>query len=300
MTEIPKLRPTKRQRIMDLIKTAGVDISDWKNFKGGVKKAASNPKYCYSWSFVQPETVVVLNLWYDDLRKRQERIVQRLDLRNDARQYSSLAKPEWQRRAKQMDQAIQTALREKLPIRVVICDGKMHRLAKEKRASQVQRRLLDSETWTVTRYDWKTGNCEVTRGSASSVMTTGPELLPFIPEEIYDVDLEEGGRQRIIVNAYERNAKARAICLSRWGSCCAVCGFNFGDKYGEPFRGLIHVHHLTPVSSRPERYTLKPSRDLRPVCPNCHAALHHRKNPPYTINEMKAMLREAAAQDSDS
>ncbi len=110
MSEISKLRPTKRQRIMDLIKIAGMDVSDWKNFKGGIKRAASNPKYCYSWSFVQPKAVVILNLWYDDLKNHNGRIVQRLGLRKDAREYSDLGRPEWQRRAIQMDQAIQAAL----------------------------------------------------------------------------------------------------------------------------------------------------------------------------------------------
>jgi hypothetical protein len=283
---------------MDLIEIAGVDVSNWKNVKGGIKKAASNPKYCYSWSFVQPEKVVVLNLWYDDLKTPQGRIIQKLDLRKDARQYAGLGKPEWQRRAIQMDQAIQTALRKKLPVRVVICDGKMHRLTKERKASQVQKRMLDAETWTVTRYDWKTGKCKVTRGLSNVTADIEAESLPFIPEEIYDVDLVEGGRQRIVVNSYERNPRARSICLSHWGTRCAVCGFNFEDKYGESFRGLVHVHHLTPVSTRDQRYSFNPTRHLRPVCPNCHAALHHRKNPPYTIDEMKEILRGGAAQDS--
>jgi 5-methylcytosine-specific restriction enzyme A len=292
MSEISKFRPASRQRIMDLLQVVGVDVSDWKNFKGGIKRAASNPRYCYSWSFVQPEKVVVLNLWYDDLKTSNGRIMQELDLRKDARQYADMGKPEWHRRAIQMDQAIQSALREKLPIRVVICDGKMNRSPKEKKASQVQKRMLDTETWTVTRYDWKTGKCEVTRGSTTVTATTESEALPFIPEEIDDIDLEEGGREQIVINAYERNAKARSICLSRWGSTCAVCGFNFEDEYGELFRGLIHVHHLTPVSARIQRYSLNPARDLRPVCPNCHAALHHKKNPPYTIDEMKAILQK--------
>ena len=37
---------------MDLVKLAGVDVSDWANFKG--KHASTNPKYCYEWSFIEP------------------------------------------------------------------------------------------------------------------------------------------------------------------------------------------------------------------------------------------------------
>jgi predicted HNH restriction endonuclease len=30
-------------------------------------------------------------------------------------------------------------------------------------------------------------------------------------------------------------------------------------------------------------------RDLRPVCPNCHATLHHRE-PPYSLEEVRQFL----------
>jgi hypothetical protein len=36
-------------------------------------------------------------------------------------------------------------------------------------------------------------------------------------------------------------------------------------------------------------YELNPIRDLRPVCPNCHAMTHRRK-PAYTIEELKGLL----------
>jgi predicted HNH restriction endonuclease len=33
-----------------------------------------------------------------------------------------------------------------------------------------------------------------------------------------------------------------------------------------------------------------PIADLRPVCPNCHAVIH-RANPPYTLDDVRDMLR---------
>jgi len=61
MSELSEIRPKDQHRVMDLVKAAGVDVSDWGNFKGGEKKAACNPKFCYEWSFVEPQKVVVLN-----------------------------------------------------------------------------------------------------------------------------------------------------------------------------------------------------------------------------------------------
>jgi 5-methylcytosine-specific restriction protein A len=54
--------------------------------------------------------------------------------------------------------------------------------------------------------------------------------------------------------------------------------------------GFIHVHHLVPVAKIKKRYRVVPSRDMRPVCPNCHEMLH-RKTPPFTIEEMRGIIR---------
>lgn len=64
------IEPVTHRRVMDLVQEAGVSIDDWVNFKKGPNKdrAASNPKYCYDWAFVENGKVVVLNLWFDSMR----------------------------------------------------------------------------------------------------------------------------------------------------------------------------------------------------------------------------------------
>jgi predicted HNH restriction endonuclease len=39
-----------------------------------------------------------------------------------------------------------------------------------------------------------------------------------------------------------------------------------------------------------KEYRLNPIADLRPGCPNCHAVIH-RREPPFSIDEVKQMLR---------
>ena len=66
---------------------------------------------------------------------------------------------------------------------------------------------------------------------------------------------------------------------------------DFEATYGEIGKGFIRVHHLVPISSIGKEYELNVERDLAPVCPNCHYMLH-RKNPPYTIEELKEILHK--------
>jgi 5-methylcytosine-specific restriction enzyme A len=119
-----------------------------------------------------------------------------------------------------------------------------------------------------------------------------PESL--FPEEVADGSaLVEGAVRRVLVNAYERNPRARRLCVSQYGTTCFICKFNFGDVYGEVVQGFIHVHHLRSLSEVGEEYEVDPIRDLRPVCANCHAVLH-RRVPAYTIEEVKALLGDQA------
>lgn len=111
-----------------------------------------------------------------------------------------------------------------------------------------------------------------------------------LAEEVIDPErFPEGTVKRISVNAYERNADARQRCINYHGTSCYICGFNFYTFYGEIGKGFIHVHHLTPLAQIGQAYQVNPITDLIPVCPNCHAILH-RRNPPYTVEEVKQML----------
>ena len=99
----------------------------------------------------------------------------------------------------------------------------------------------------------------------------------------------EGSVTTVKVNKYERNQEARRKCIEIHGCQCKICGFNFEKTYGEAGKGLIHVHHVVPISSIKEEYQIDYEKDLIPVCPNCHAMIHRKKDP-YTCEEIKKML----------
>ena len=106
------------------------------------------------------------------------------------------------------------------------------------------------------------------------------------------ISFREGSPKSITLNVYERSAAARNKCLEYHGTSCSICSFNFFDAYGDIGSGFIHVHHLKPLSEIGHEYEVNPITDLCPVCPNCHAMIH-RKAPPFTLEEMKAMRKGA-------
>ncbi|MCK5242520.1 EVE domain-containing protein [bacterium] len=112
----------------------------------------------------------------------------------------------------------------------------------------------------------------------------------FIPEEIDARQVHyEGAKQRIVVNSYERNNNARKKCLKHHKAICKICNISFEKKYGPKAKGVIHVHHLKPISQIGEKYKLDPIKDIVPVCPNCHAVIHM-KGKHLQVDEVRRML----------
>ena len=119
----------------------------------------------------------------------------------------------------------------------------------------------------------------------------GREQQITFPEEIRSGSIfTEGSVQRVLVNRYERDSRAREECIKHYGTKCFLCGFDFVAVYGEIMSGLIHVHHLKPLSSVQEGYQVDPLRDMRPICPNCHAVVH-RREPPYSVDDVGQLIK---------
>lgn len=98
------------------------------------------------------------------------------------------------------------------------------------------------------------------------------------------------GTQQATLKAREeakRSFMAREKCLEQRGTNCAICGFDSKKIYGIP--GVVEVHHLHPLADGGERQT-DPSKDLIPVCPNCHRILHSKDDGVYTPNEVRHMM----------
>ena len=124
--------------------------------------------------------------------------------------------------------------------------------------------------------------------------TAGQEqLAPMCEEVISNHDFTEGKAVQMLVNRFERDEKARRLCLAHFGLSCQCCGFQSRVTYDDSVT-VIHVHHKTPLSRIRSEYHPNPTTDLIPLCPNCHAVVHSR-NPPLEIDDVRRMLANKRA-----
>ena len=192
MKIIDGLRPHESHRVIDLVAAAGVDVTPWGvSSKGKVQIPASNPAYCYEWAFTEPGKLIVLNVWYQEIKEGNGIIWCDLNPRVWAEEVtqSSVLQPSERgtlsMRALRMDEAIATAHKDMLPVRVIIGEGSLRNLSEPKsKASRMTIRLLDPEPWTVERYNPSTGDCHLVRGTVPLYVGqfTKAELPPSLSD----------------------------------------------------------------------------------------------------------------------
>jgi predicted HNH restriction endonuclease len=194
---------------------------------------------------------------------------------------------------------VKLLLREGFSLKLIKTAHK--KTARKKSIEKYAGNMVDwfSQRWTVGDQKWlwlfknferseeKIDGCWAYRPSTPSAVIVFPDEID--EEEVKG--LPEGAAFERLVNGYERNPLARQRCIKKYGTNCFICGFSFGATYGEVVDGFIHVHHLLQLSDVGKDYKVDPIRDLRPVCANCHAVIHHRRNPAYTIKEVQSFLR---------
>lgn len=106
----------------------------------------------------------------------------------------------------------------------------------------------------------------------------------------------EGAYSHTLISKRERSRSNRARCIAHYGTTCQVCEFDFGETYGPFAKGHIEVHHITPLSTLDEPSQINPVRDLIPLCPNCHAAVHL-TTPPIHPDKLRELVKQRRSGD---
>jgi hypothetical protein len=111
------------------------------------------------------------------------------------------------------------------------------------------------------------------------------------PVRVHGLEFSEGQRSTATVARASRSAAARQACLREYGTACAACSIELSQVYGPTAAGLVHVHHLQPLSTAKGKRQVHAQRDLRPICPNCHAVAHS-VTPPLSVQEIRDLLTQ--------
>ena len=286
---IAQLTPQRREMIYEILRDqVKADVSDWANYKKGKTAPGANPKYCYEWCFTQAEQLVVLNLWHASLAPEGDDVVCELNMRAYANEIARARdepwrdkkpKPVWEKRARSMDLAIQLAVRKRLQIRVIVCEGDMRGFASgDERASEVKRRMLDPMAWGIDSYEADTGRTILRRGLAPPAIQTGdplaveptaavapndskqPSPTPLVgedhvapvspPEPAYADQFDEDfgrppERRETSGSTFVRSPDVRAAALQRARGICQLCGKpGFVTTTGKIY---LETHHVIPL-----------------------------------------------------
>lgn len=112
------------------------------------------------------------------------------------------------------------------------------------------------------------------------------------PGEVLAGAFSEGGVRTITVNRYERDPRVSEACLKKYGAVCQICELDPVSVYGNEIGSrVIHVHHIKPMSLQTRKARrIDPIKDLVPLCPNCHTAIH-KVNPLPTPRDFKKVFR---------
>ena len=269
-TQLARLRPTTKPNVIDLLRAAGIDVSDWANFRG--RSEASNPK-SYNWAFEQPGEMIVVCIWHPEIEIESNSLACIIKPRRPTG-LNPQSERNWKRRSDELLETIRRAYEQELPVRAIVVDGERFDRLRNPKASAVKWRLLDEEPWAVTQYDYATRECIIMRG------------VPPPPTSCSSVDVElsafEGTKRKAFIWHRHREARLRrekikqALADNGGRLLCEVpnCGFDFNEKYGSLGGGYIQVHHREQLNTSPPSGRRVTLNDLAVVCANCHAMVH--------------------------
>lgn len=190
MNKLAELKPRRRDRIMDAVEAAGLDVSEWASSPMG----AANPKFCYEWAFAdERRDNVVLCLWFEDCELDSDAsVVQRGNIRPLILRLEGQGTPR-ARRARRFDELLQDAWRLGSRIRVALVDRSdaAKRDTAGQDVSHAAFRQLDPVAWRVSSYDMMTGDYLLRRELAPSEPVSATDFPDVDRLVHYDEELPD-------------------------------------------------------------------------------------------------------------
>jgi 5-methylcytosine-specific restriction endonuclease McrA len=139
------------------------------------------------------------------------------------------------------------------------------------------------------RLGWCSAEEEIGRNWLSQIQHAKGEKTSGTRQR--DRSFSEGGTREITTELRERSDRLRRQALREYGHRCKVCGFHFGEFYGELGEGYIEVHHLFPLSKSTGKRKTR-IEDVTVVCANCHRVLHLNGSRPLPLLRLKQAIEK--------
>jgi hypothetical protein len=227
------LKPKTHSYIMDLVREAGIDVTDWEFNPDGqpVKNPRANPNYCYNWSFGDTKSGYVVCVWHASLRDEKGHVVYRSDTgttlkKLQDRLYKASTTQEQKsrltqqiRRAQNFIEAVSFSFLSQRPLRLILNLGDMRREEDiGNAASAVELRALDDEEWFV--HELVDGDALIVRGMRPNTVSVHEAGMDAPPEDPGQDDIWREGQ----VSRRRGQPEFRAKLLEAYQRRCAVTG----------------------------------------------------------------------------
>jgi len=235
MTMLSEIRPIKKERVCDLLKEAGIKVR--------------RDRYFLSRPAFNESKIVILNFWYgEQIVQQGQDIVVNWQLPTTVKEPSA--------RMRLVHEAILSAIKDKLNIRIIVLDGTIRT-----KGCIVSKRSLDRAFWRVTAYNQKTGKCTITRGAE---IENAVDDLSDVPEGNNSPD-----RSKVLVQVIKRDNQVRAHAIKRANGKCEYCNVRgFQTLNGEFY---LEAHHIIALSDS-GRDTVD---NVIALCPQHHRQAHY-------------------------
>lgn len=119
---------------------------------------------------------------------------------------------------------------------------------------------------------------------------TGAGLAEFVDALVEtlrsDADESDTEGDRQLTSCRSRSPKNRALKLLEAEGVCSGCDVNLREPFGTRGDRGLEVHHLTPLSDRPEGPIETPLSDLVVLCATCHRLIH--ADPEHSLEALQA------------
>lgn len=196
---LSSLKPSRGQKIMDLVARAGIDVTPWATKQDGtpVRVPSANPNFCYEWAFGGNDQPSVVCVWHKSLAISGDQIVYDDNVRDFALKLDRIANTrenpahvksrarDQAARARRFDSLLQRAYRTGKQVRVVLLEGTERdedELGWDR--SEVRFRELDDAPWRMASYADDSGAFRLMRIQALPARAASDDAAAGVAEAV--------------------------------------------------------------------------------------------------------------------